>query len=381
VKSGLFSHKSTRVLILTAFVAAVLAALGLSVALAQDATEEPAPLNDKLVGLSSPIEVEILNEFYADMKVEGDLPQNQVSFAVVDAGGDAIKQFGDIEAMIAQDYDGIFFLVLTPEGMDDLVARAIEQGTCVFNHSASPITGVTQNVVLDQYNTAYQVGVAAGEWINEHYNGVTEIGIMGNRADPQLAERTRGLKEGVMATAPGSSIVGEVEANTVDLGSAGTANLLQAHPDIRVILSFGDDAGLGAYTAATEAGFTDGDEFFIGSADGTQLVRDHIAENGIYQATWSYMFPLSATQWMRDMEKCLRGEAVPPTRIERGLLVTRESLDDVNALVNNPQAPELQYLYDDPSVMEYSDTPLYTPGSAEEAAAMAEATAEATEGS
>ncbi len=375
MKNRLLSRHSMSRLLLLALLSA---SLSVGAVLAQDATPEPEPLNDRLVGLSSPIEVEILNEFYADMRVEAEKPENQIDLVVVDAGGDAIKQFGDIEAMVAQEYDGIFFLVLTPEGMDDLVARAVEQGICVFNHSASPITGVTQNVVLDQYNTAYQVGVAAGEWINEHYDGVTQIGIMGNRADPQLAERTRGLKEGVLATAPGSEIVGEVEANTVDLGAAGTANLLQANPDIRVILSFGDDAGLGAYTAATEAGFTDGDEFFIGSADGTQLVRDRIAENGIYQATWSYMFPLSATQWMRDMQKCLRGEAVPPTRIERGLLVTRETLEDVNALVNDPQAPELQYLYDDPNVMEYSDEPLFTPGSPEEAAAL-EAAAEATE--
>lgn len=334
-------------------------------AFAQEATAEPMPLTDMRTALSSPIEVEILNEFYADMRREAELPENQLSFTVVDAGGDAIKQFGDIEAMVAQEYDGIFFLVLTPEGMDDLVARAVEQGIYVFNHSASPITGCTQNVVLDQHSSGYAVGEFAAKWINEKHGGVAEVGIMGNRADPLLQERTQGLKDGLMENAPDAVIVGEVEANTIELGSAGTANLLQANPDIKVILSFGDDAGYGAYTAATEAGKDDPDEFFIGSADGTQLVMDEIAKGGIYQATWSYLFPFSATQFMRDMIVCLRGGEVPPTRMQKGLLVTAENLDEVREIALNPQAEDYQHLYEDLSVMEYSDEPLTTPESVE----------------
>lgn len=328
---------------------------------APEATPELAPLTDKRVGLSSPIEVEILNEFYADMRREAEKPENQLEMTIVDAGGDAIKQFADIEAMVAQEYDGIFFLVLTPEGMDDLVARAIEQGICVFNHSASPITGCTQNVVLGQHASGYAVGEYAAQWINERFDGVAQVGILGNRADPLLQERTQGLKDGLTENAPDAEIVGEVEANTIDLGAAGAANLLQANPDIRVILAFSDDGGFGAYTAATEAGKDDPDEFFVGSADGTQLVMDEIAKGGIYQATWSYLFPYSATQWMRDMIKCLRGEEVPPTRIQKGLLVTLENLEEVREIALNPQAEEYQYLYEDPDVMEYSDEPLTTP--------------------
>src|SRR3954453_12283261 len=76
------------------------------------------PLKGKKVGLSSPIEVEILNEFYADMKKEAAQPENQIDLVVVDAKGDAVKQSGDLEAFIAQGYDGIFFLALAPGGLD-----------------------------------------------------------------------------------------------------------------------------------------------------------------------------------------------------------------------------------------------------------------------
>ena len=320
-------------------------------------------LSDKLVGVSSPIQVEILVEFYADMQREAEKPENDIDLVIVDANADAVKQFGDIEAFMAQGYDGIFFLVLTPEGMDDLVARALEQGICMFNHSASPITGATQNVVLDQHFSGYQVGKFAAEWIARNYGDADEVqvGILGNRADPLLAERTQGLIDGVSENADNAVIVGQVEANTIELGSAGAANLLQAHPDIKVLLGFGDDPGFGAYTAAREAGKDDPNAFFVGSADGTNLVLDEIAKGGIYQATWSYLFPYSSTQWMRDMQRCLRGEEVPPTRVQRGLLVTAENLEEVQKIVVGPQDPNFQHLYDDPEVMKYSDEPLTTP--------------------
>ncbi len=349
--------------LLLLILALVLAGCVMPVAPAEPAAKEMGTLSDKLVGLSSPIQIEILVEFYADMQREAEKPENDIGLVIVDADADAVKQFGDIEAFMAQGYDGIFFLLLTPEGMDDLVARAVDQGICMFNHSASPITGSTQNVVLDQHFSGYQVGNFAAEWIAANYGDAEEVqvGIMGNRADPLLSERTQGLIDGVVENAPNAVIAGEVEAITMDAGAEGAANLLQAHPDIKVLLSFNDDAGFGAYTGAREAGKEDPNQFFVGSADGTNLVLDEIAKGGIYQATWSYLFPYSSTQWMRDMQRCLRGEDVPPTRLQKGLLVTADNLEEVQKIVAGPQDPDYQYLYDDPDVMEYSDEPLMTP--------------------
>jgi hypothetical protein len=64
---------------------------------------------------------------------------------------------------------------------------------------------------------------------------------------------------------------------------------------------------------------------------------------------------------MRDMQRCLRGEEVPPTRVQRGLLVTAENLEEVQKIVAGPQDPDFQHLYDDPNVMRYSDEAEMTP--------------------
>jgi ribose transport system substrate-binding protein len=218
-------------------------------------------------------------------------------------------------------------------------------------------------VVLDQHASGYEVGRLAAKWINDKFGGKAEVAYLSNRADPQLQLRSQGEKDAIKELAPNATVVGEVEANTIELGSKGAANLLQAHPDLKVLLAFSDDGGLGAYQALTEAGKKDPNQFFLGSADGTQLAFEKIAEGGIYQCTWSYLFPFSAVQWMRDMEKVLRGEKVPPTRTQLGRIVTKDNLQEVQLMVKDPLAPEVQKFYSDPNVMRYDDKPLTTPKS------------------
>ena len=87
------------------------------------------------------------------MKREAHRPENELELVIVDAKNDALKQLGDIEAFVVQNYDGIFFLAPPSEGLEQLVAAATRKNIIMFNHGASPITGCTQNVVLDQRRT------------------------------------------------------------------------------------------------------------------------------------------------------------------------------------------------------------------------------------
>jgi ABC-type sugar transport system substrate-binding protein len=318
------------------------------------------PSFHRRVGVSIPYEAEILNEFYSDMKSEADHLDQELRLVLVDAEGDFFKQTIDIELFIAQGFGGVFMFVL-PDGMDQIVARARAKGVCIFNHSATPITGCTQNIMLDHHVAGYQVGRFAAQWINEKLGGKAEVGLLANLTDPQLIVRTQGLKDGLRENCPGAALVGEVEANTVDTGAAAAANLLQAHPKIAVLLAFSDDPGVGAYTAALEAGRKDRNRFFVGSADGTRLGMEKVAEGGIYQCCAFFFFSFSATQAIRDLDRCLRGEKIAPTRIMGSKLVTKDNVEEFDRISHNPRAPEWAHFYTDPDVMRYSDVALTTP--------------------
>jgi ribose transport system substrate-binding protein len=318
------------------------------------------PSNRKRIGVSIPFEAEILNEFYADMKREAGRPETGLQLVLVDAQGDFLKQTIDIELFIAQEYGGVVMFVL-PQGMERIAARARQRGVCILNHSASPITGCTQNIVLDQHAAGYQVGSYAASWIREKLGGKAKVALLTNLTDPELIVRSQGIKDGLRDQCPGAKVVGEVEANTVERGSAAAANLLQAQPGICALLAFGDDPGVGAYTAAIEAGRTDRNRFLIGSADGTRLGMEKVAEGGIYQCCAFFFFSFSATQAVRDIARCLRGQKIAPTRIMSSKLVTKENVEEFNRISLGAQAPEYAHYYSDPAVMRYSDVPLKTP--------------------
>jgi ABC-type sugar transport system substrate-binding protein len=249
-------------------------------------------------------------------------------------------------------------LVLSAEGWDQAIAAAKKKKIGVFNHSASAISGCTQNVGLDQRAGGRGPGAYAAQWINKNHGGKASVGVLGILNDPQLKLRSEGFKEALAQFAPNTQVVGEVHAQTRDVGASAAANLLQAHPDIKVIYAAGDDPGLGALTAATEAGKTNAKDFFIGSSDGTDAVFEKIAEGGIYQCTWSFLFPFSATQFERDIERFLRGKPVRPTRIMIGQLATSTNLNAVKQLVSDPRAPGVQWVYK--RRMKYSDYRLKT---------------------
>ncbi|HEY3613538.1 MAG TPA: sugar ABC transporter substrate-binding protein [Gaiellales bacterium] len=318
----------------------------------------PASLKGKRVGVGSPIVVEVLKETYDAMKLQAKQKGNAESIIVVDANGDSVKQHTQIDAFVAQKYDAIVFFVLSVEGWDSAVKAANKAKIGLFNHSASAIGGITQNVGLDQYAGGYGPGQAAAAWINKNHGGEADVGVLGILNDPQLKLRSAGFVAALKKLAPKAKVVGTVHAQTRDVGASAAASMLQANPGIKVIYSAGDDPGLGAFTAATEAGKTDGKDFYIASSDGTDAVFEKITAGTIYQAGWSFLFPFSAVQMERDIEKFLRGQKVRPTRIQKGVLVTKANLSKIQKLQSNPLAPSAASIYK--TGMRYSDMRLKT---------------------
>ena len=61
-------------------------------------------------------------------------------------------------------------------------------------------------------------------------------------------------------------------------------NILQANPDVEVLVGVNDAGALGGYEAIMAAG-KDSNRFFVGGLDATQEALDKIKEGGIYRAT------------------------------------------------------------------------------------------------
>ena len=90
----------------------------------QSANPSPGQPKKWRLGLSSPHKAEILNEFYEDMRKEAARSAIGVEFVIVDADGNAVKQMSELEAFVAQGYEGIFFIALPSDGLESIVASA-----------------------------------------------------------------------------------------------------------------------------------------------------------------------------------------------------------------------------------------------------------------
>ena len=305
-----------------------------------------ASLAGKRVAISYTIIIEILIEFWQSMENEAAAPGNGEKITKFYTA-DSVAEHAAVSAMIEQDYDAIFLEPASVFGWDSAVAQAKKKGIGIFSHSGSPIGGILQNVGLDQQGAGYSLGQVAAAWNHKYQGGTGQWALLDLTNDPQLILRGVGVRAAMKKYAPNAKLVGDVFAQLEATGASAAANLLQAHPNLSMILSAGDDPGLGALTSATGAGKTNPHDFFIGSCDGTDAVLAKIKEGGIYQAVSDFLFPFSSTQCERDIEKFLRGMPVQPTRVVTPVTVTASNLAHWQKVSANPLAPDVQYIYKD----------------------------------
>ena len=309
-------------------------------------------LSDQTIGYSIPVSgLEVIDNF-ADTLEATTKGSGQAAFVIVSAEGDPLKQTTDVEGLAAQGADAVIITAASDVGWELAIQNAKAQGTIVVNHSGFAISDVDQNVMLDFYDSGYEVGAAAAAWLNDTHGGSGTVGILSQSGDSGLAERSLGMRDGILENSD-AEVVAEVDAYDRLEGAEGAANILAANPDIRVLLAFNDDVGIGALQAATEAGRTDPESLFIGGTDGLPDALTAIEDGTPYQVTWGYMFGFSAILTMRDTEALLRGEDVPPTRVQQGRLVTPESLGEYRAITIDPFSEAAQPIFAE--VSRYSD--------------------------
>lgn len=324
-----------------------------------------ATIKGKRIGELIIVQAPFFNEFNSWMKKE--FTPAGVGLTISSAEGSAVKGQNIVETFIAQKFDGIIIITSPVTGFDSLVRRAKKQGICVINHSAGSIGGVDQNVSVAHGLAGAGIGKVAAQWANTKAGGKVRLGILTNLEDPDQKRRTDGAIAELKKRVRDVEVVQTAQGQSAEQGAAGSANMLQAHPEINMILTHNTVGGAGAFTAATEAGKNNPDTFFLGSVDIEDAVLERIAKGGIYQVGWSFFFSYSSRLLGLDMMRCLRGEPINPTRLLIGRPITRAGVPEYRSLISHPRRAANQKYYKDPNVMRYSKIRLRTGQNAEEA--------------
>jgi ABC-type sugar transport system substrate-binding protein len=276
--------------------------------------------------------------------------------------GSAVKAQQIMANMVQQNYayiskaDGV-----PPKPFEPLAKQAKDKGIFFLNHAVQAVGGAGQNIAFDHALAGKGIGGAAVSWA--HKNGITKpvIGTLANLSDSEGVKRTSEAIKTVKAAFSSTKLAGQVySVDKTGSGAAGTANLLQANPDINMILTFNTVTGKEAIQAATEAGRTDRNKFFLGMADTEEETQKLIASGkSIVQANWGALFEISAVLMIRDSLAFTKGEHVYPTRGLGGRLLTNPTnVAAFQRIAKNPLAKAALPAYKDKTLVRYSNKAL-----------------------
>jgi ribose transport system substrate-binding protein len=234
---------------------------------------------------------------------------------------------------------------LIAEGVDLVIEYQIDEkaGGLImdkFKQAGVPVIAVDIPMVgatyfgVDHYRAGRMAGEALGTWIAEHWGGSFDrlIVLEEQRPGALVETRIQGQLDGLQ------SIVGQISpARTIRLDSGNTSEISQANvwealerlPDEHhlAVISFNDDAAVGAISAARQAGREE-DVVIVGQG-ADRIARKEIRRPGSRLIGSAAYWPERYGQKLIDVAQAiLRGEPVPPAVYNKHILITRDNIDE-----------------------------------------------------
>jgi ribose transport system substrate-binding protein len=185
--------------------------------------------------------------------------QCKAQVLTADPNSDATKQVSDIESLIAGGVKAVSIYSIDPKAVETAVDAAKAAGVKVIA-AVSQFDGADVSVGISDHEFGYQEGLLAGPMLLKSKPGMDKYKVAILNADslgPNLLDRKKGLTDGLTAAGVKFDVVSDVEAWAEDKALSAVETLLQAHPDVDLILTVNDPGSLGAESAVEAAGKND----------------------------------------------------------------------------------------------------------------------------
>jgi ribose transport system substrate-binding protein len=273
----------------------------------------------KKIGLAVP---NLQADFFNQIKigVENYAGSKGIEVIVVDAKNDTNTQVSQVQDLLTQGIDAFIYIPAGAAAAAVPTRLARAQGIPVINVDRFP-EGEPGDTFIggEGVESSYQVCKS----IIERAGGSGKMAIIhGQKGTTPEVDRTSGCTRAI-GEAPGITLVDQQWTNmwSADEGFSITQNLLQAHPDLKVIFGQADGIAMGAAKAVEGAGLTD--QVVIGGYDGDGSALEYLAK-------CAGPFVVTATQSTRRMgvlavDSALAvaaGQAVPERQVSEAVLTT-----------------------------------------------------------
>ncbi|GII63855.1 hypothetical protein Skr01_39400 [Sphaerisporangium krabiense] len=231
-----------------------------------------------------------------------------LEFVTAIANDDSAKNVEQIETFLQRGIGALCIQPLDANAQAPLMKRAIEAGAAVMSLVTPPSTS---QAVADQYKVGNTQGLAAAKYITEKLGGKAKAVYFNIDTIEVLKARHQGVLDGLKSAGSGVKIVSDVQpsALTQDGGFKAMNTILQAHPDVNVVVG-GDTHCLGALSALKAAG-KDRPEMYLSGIDGDEQALAEIRKGGAYKASFAFAYPLMGYAWGQFAADWLEGKPIP----------------------------------------------------------------------
>jgi len=208
--------------------------------------------------------------------------------SVYDYRGDPTIMLQMLDNVIIQGYDAVFISCITGTAENSgIMQRLRDAGVrtsmyCVDTGNQDFLQG------LPAYDAGTMLAQMSHMWIQSRPNlrnkATIKFGLFGNPAEGINAlDRIRGMREYIAENIPSGEVVMELVGFDPQAGFDGATNMIQAHPDLDIILSYGDGAGVGANEALRT--IVTNNDFAIFTIDGSEQVLRIMATGGLIRGS------------------------------------------------------------------------------------------------
>lgn len=183
--------------------------------------------------------------------------ENGLEFYVADADGDSAVQLQQIETFVSQDVGAIVYAPVDVTATEDIIAEASDKGIKIvcIELCLEDTSNVDAWVQFDQVKAGYDLGVLAGEFLNENYGGEGKVAILWEPGNQVHQMRYEGWKQGLLETAPNAEYVAEQDGQSNrDVSMSIAENVLTANPDTVIWYPMVEEMAFGVIAALDGAG-------------------------------------------------------------------------------------------------------------------------------
>jgi ribose transport system substrate-binding protein len=173
------------------------------------------------------------------------------------------KQLAELNAWIASGVDALVVMPLDANAIGGVVEKA-KENKIVFVGYANIVPGNDGYLKWDDTQAGTELGAVIVDFVKKNLGGKAEVGMLVFPNHQATRERIRSTKEALDKGLPGGFTYWETQAVLAPEALTATQSLLQAHPEIKIMVCCADDGALGARSAYLNSGLSDENVFICG---------------------------------------------------------------------------------------------------------------------